>query len=63
MGREQPISGHVELGAHGIVPNYFEQNQVGALYQCGAPRWAVAPRALLSGMQLHSSGSRAVICS
>lgn len=30
MGREQPISGHVELGAHGIVPNYFEQNQVGA---------------------------------
>ncbi len=28
MGREQPISGRVELGAHGIVPNYFEQNQV-----------------------------------
>ncbi len=28
MGREQPISGSVELGAHGIVPNYFEQNQV-----------------------------------
>ena len=33
MGREQPISGHVELGAHGIVPNYFEQNQVGAQRQ------------------------------
>jgi ATPase subunit of ABC transporter with duplicated ATPase domains len=31
MGREQPISGTVELGAHGIVPNYFEQNQAEAL--------------------------------
>jgi hypothetical protein len=36
MGREQPISGHVELGAHGIVPNYFEQNQVGAQWPAGA---------------------------
>eukprot|EP00208_Stichococcus_sp_RCC1054_P004289 CAMPEP_0206141502 /NCGR_PEP_ID=MMETSP1473-20131121/13139_1 /ASSEMBLY_ACC=CAM_ASM_001109 /TAXON_ID=1461547 /ORGANISM="Stichococcus sp, Strain RCC1054" /LENGTH=931 /DNA_ID=CAMNT_0053536099 /DNA_START=181 /DNA_END=2976 /DNA_ORIENTATION=+ len=31
MGREQPIQGHVELGLHNIVPNYFEQNQAEAL--------------------------------
>lgn len=29
MGREQPIQGNVQLGLHNIVPNYFEQNQVG----------------------------------
>ena len=28
MGEEKPISGRVELGAHGIVVNYFQQNQV-----------------------------------
>ena len=27
MGRERPIDGSVELGAHAVVPNYFEQNQ------------------------------------
>lgn len=31
MGREQPIDGHVSLGPHHIVPNYFEQNQAEAL--------------------------------
>lgn len=31
MGREVPQSGTVELGPHGIVPNYFEQNQAEAL--------------------------------
>lgn len=31
MGREQPQSGTVELGPHGILPNYFEQNQAEAL--------------------------------
>jgi ATPase subunit of ABC transporter with duplicated ATPase domains len=31
MGREAPQEGVVELGAHGIVPNYFEQNQAEAL--------------------------------
>ncbi len=29
MGRETPIHGSVELGEHAILPNYFEQNQVG----------------------------------
>ena len=28
MGIEKPISGHVSLGQHSILPNYFEQNQV-----------------------------------
>ena len=32
MGREKPISGDVALGAHSVVPNYFEQNQVGLDY-------------------------------
>jgi ATPase subunit of ABC transporter with duplicated ATPase domains len=31
MGREKPLSGRVALGEHGIVPNYFEQNQAEAL--------------------------------
>jgi len=31
MGREKPMSGHVALGEHNIVPNYFEQNQAEAL--------------------------------
>jgi ATP-binding cassette subfamily F protein 3 len=31
MGRERPASGLVELGEHGIVPNYFEQNQAEAM--------------------------------
>lgn len=31
MGREQPQEGVVELGAYGIEPNYFEQNQAEAL--------------------------------
>ena len=31
MGKEQPQSGSVSLGPHGIVPNYFEQNQAEAL--------------------------------
>ncbi|WIA42252.1 hypothetical protein OEZ86_008269 [Tetradesmus obliquus] len=31
MGREQPLRGTVRLGAHNIVPNYFEQNQAEAL--------------------------------
>ena len=31
MGRESPQVGTVELGPHGIVPNYFEQNQAEAL--------------------------------
>lgn len=31
MGREQPKAGRVSLGEHGIVPNYFEQNQAEAL--------------------------------
>ena len=28
MGIEKPIAGHVSLGQHAILPNYFEQNQV-----------------------------------
>lgn len=32
MGREKPtVGGHVALGEHNIVPNYFEQNQAEAL--------------------------------
>lgn len=31
MGREEPQEGTVALGPHGIVPNYFEQNQAEAL--------------------------------
>lgn len=31
MGREECISGHIGLGEHSIVPNYFEQNQAEAL--------------------------------
>lgn len=31
MGQETPTEGEVSLGAHGIVPNYFEQNQAEAL--------------------------------
>lgn len=31
MGREPPQEGIVELGAHGVEPNYFEQNQAEAL--------------------------------
>ncbi|GBF90920.1 ABC transporter F family member-like [Raphidocelis subcapitata] len=31
MGRERPVKGRVALGEHGIVPNYFEQNQAEAL--------------------------------
>ncbi len=31
MGREDPQSGSVRLGEHGIAPNYFEQNQAEAL--------------------------------
>jgi ATPase subunit of ABC transporter with duplicated ATPase domains len=31
MGREEPQEGEVTLGSHGIVPNYFEQNQAEAL--------------------------------
>ena len=31
MGKEAPQHGHVALGEHGIVPNYFEQNQAEAL--------------------------------
>jgi hypothetical protein len=41
MGREQPISGRVELGAHGIMPNYFEQNQVRDRHH-HAPCWLLA---------------------
>ena len=35
MGREKPIAGSVALGQHHILPNYFEQNQVGSL--CCSP--------------------------
>jgi ATPase subunit of ABC transporter with duplicated ATPase domains len=31
MGREEAIEGEVQMGEHGIVPNYFEQNQAEAL--------------------------------
>ena len=31
MGREEPVEGDVQMGEHGIVPNYFEQNQAEAL--------------------------------
>ena len=31
MGREEPAEGDVQMGEHGIVPNYFEQNQAEAL--------------------------------
>jgi ATPase subunit of ABC transporter with duplicated ATPase domains len=31
MGREKPQYGHVMLGEHSIVPNYYEQNQSEAL--------------------------------
>ncbi|KAI3431868.1 hypothetical protein D9Q98_010619 [Chlorella vulgaris] len=31
MGREEAQEGTVELGAHGVMPNYFEQNQAAAL--------------------------------
>eukprot|EP00205_Picochlorum_sp_RCC944_P000214 CAMPEP_0182606098 /NCGR_PEP_ID=MMETSP1330-20130603/1000_1 /TAXON_ID=464278 /ORGANISM="Picochlorum sp., Strain RCC944" /LENGTH=684 /DNA_ID=CAMNT_0024824303 /DNA_START=198 /DNA_END=2252 /DNA_ORIENTATION=+ len=31
MGREEAAEGQVEMGEHGIVPNYFEQNQAEAL--------------------------------
>jgi ATPase subunit of ABC transporter with duplicated ATPase domains len=31
MGQEKPLEGEVSLGPHGIVPNYFEQNQAEAL--------------------------------
>ena len=59
MGREQPISGRVELGAHGIVPNYFEQNQVRcrSMKQCKmvfcfpAFRYQTAKPKLLLGLQ------------
>jgi hypothetical protein len=31
MGREKAASGHIALGEHNIVANYFEQNQAEAL--------------------------------
>lgn len=31
MGLEQPTEGKVELGAHNVIPGYFEQNQAEAL--------------------------------
>lgn len=31
LGLEQPDGGEVGLGQHGIVPNYFEQNQAEAM--------------------------------
>ncbi len=31
MGRESAMAGRVQLGEHGITPNYFEQNQAEAL--------------------------------
>eukprot|EP00890_Picochlorum_soloecismus_P006450 jgi/Picsp_1/6806/NSC_04145-R1_abc transporter family protein len=31
MGQEKPLEGEVSLGPHGIIPNYFEQNQAEAL--------------------------------
>jgi ATPase subunit of ABC transporter with duplicated ATPase domains len=31
MGQEEPMEGQVTMGEHGIVPNYFEQNQAEAL--------------------------------
>ncbi|KAI8110701.1 hypothetical protein M9435_002375 [Picochlorum sp. BPE23] len=31
MGQEEPVEGQVSMGEHGIVPNYFEQNQAEAL--------------------------------
>lgn len=31
MGQEKPLEGEVSLGEHGIIPNYFEQNQAEAL--------------------------------
>lgn len=31
MGQEDPAEGEVSMGEHGIVPNYFEQNQAEAL--------------------------------
>ncbi len=31
MGMEQPTEGTVELGAHNVIPGYFEQNQAEAL--------------------------------
>lgn len=29
MGLEKPQKGEVLLGEHNVLPNYFEQNQVG----------------------------------
>ena len=31
MGTEEAQEGSVELGQHGVVPNYFQQNQAEAL--------------------------------
>jgi ATP-binding cassette subfamily F protein 3 len=31
MGQEEPDEGIVELGQHGVIPNYFQQNQADAL--------------------------------
>ena len=31
MGTEAPQAGEVALGAHNVIPNYFEQNQAEAL--------------------------------
>ncbi|MEB3192955.1 MAG: ABC-F family ATP-binding cassette domain-containing protein [Snowella sp.] len=31
MGLEQPTEGTIELGKHGVIPGYFEQNQAEAL--------------------------------
>lgn len=34
MGLEKPRGGEVLLGEHNVLPNYFEQNQVGCFHQC-----------------------------
>lgn len=33
MGLEKPRAGEVILGEHNVLPNYFEQNQVGCCHE------------------------------
>jgi ATP-binding cassette subfamily F protein 3 len=65
MGMEKPTDGSVEIGQHGVLPSYFEQNQAEALdlnksvydtIQDEVPDWKLEEVRSLLGRFLFSGG-------